>query len=391
MITRSRKRRPAVLLLEIIIAMTIMIAVMAFVGNQMVTGIRMTSFANQQTRVSSLADRVLTLLELDMESVERLFQETEADGDFGDQYPGYFWRATLEPTELDGLGQISIAILYQQDPALQDDAESASVVRELHLLKANPGRIDLEADFGFNEEQVAQFEEVLALADASPNELNMQELITALTSLPPEELLALVTQMMPLLQQMMGAAGGQAGGGGGPGDMAGLNEDQLRDMIMGRLGQLGGGDSETAAGDGGGFAGSTGMGGATGDMSADELREFIMSQVDAGGGTVTERRGRRGRGGDSTGDLEGMSRDELRDFIMDRVNEGGGDRRGGGRGNRGNGGGGRGGRGAGDMTRDELRQLIFDQINARGGRAGQTSNIGDLQRLRDQNQGRRGR
>lgn len=380
MITRSRKSRPAVLLLEIIMALTIMIAVMAFVGGQMVSGIRMTSFADQQTRVSSLADRVLTLLELDMESVERLFAETEADGDFGDQHPGYFWRAKLDPTELDGLGQISIEILYQQDPALQDDIESASVVRELHLLKADPGRIDLEADFGFSEDQLAQFEEMMPLAGVDPNGLNMQELIAALTSLPPEELLALVTQLLPLLQQMMGAQGQAAGGGAGQVDMAGLDEDQLRDMIMGRLGQRGDDDGRDAAGIDGALAGGTDMGGARGDMSADELREFIMNQVEAGGGGVAG--GRRGRGGD----LEGMSRDELRDFIMDRVNDGGGpppdgNRRGGDRGNR----------GAGDMTRDELRQYIFDQINARGGRGGQAASIEDLQRLRDQNQGRRGR
>ena len=64
----SATHRRAALLLEIIVALTIMVSAMAFVGAQLIGGLRMVAYADQQARAGELADRMLAILELDTEA-----------------------------------------------------------------------------------------------------------------------------------------------------------------------------------------------------------------------------------------------------------------------------------------------------------------------------------
>jgi uncharacterized membrane protein YgcG len=332
--------RRAALLLEIIVALTIMVAAMAFVGAQMVGGIRMVSYADQQARAGELADRMLAVLELDLEATQRLMEDLTDEGDFGEQYPAYMWRVIAEPlTDVEGLNQVSIEILYQNDPELYGEIEEARVVHSLHMLKANPQGIDLAADFGIDEARIEQITDLIPIADFDPTQLNPQ----ALVSLDPMELLAMLPQLMPLIQEMLGAAGG---GGGLPGgiDPSNMSEEQIREMFL----QLGAGGR-----DGGDGRIPTGGDAPAGLEELLRLRDELNAGGGGGGGRPQRfgpqsggnrgGGGRRGGGGGATGqnpqtigDLDRL-RDEANRIRRDRGGRGAGGRGGRGAGGRGGG------------------------------------------------------
>ncbi|MBU0641320.1 MAG: hypothetical protein KKB50_20875, partial [Planctomycetes bacterium] len=284
----------AALLLEVVIALSIMVAALGLLGAQLVSGLRMTQEADQHTQAGELANRLLALLELDLETQQRVFLDRETDGDFGPQYPGYFWRAYVDPTDVEGLGLVTIEILYQGHPEYQDDIAGARLVRHLHMLKADPARVNLAEDFGVDEEVLTQIVESLPIAGFDPFDLNPQEFIAALTQ-DPEMLMELLPMIMPLIQQVMGGAGMEGE----------LNPNQLQDLL------------------GGGLAGGGGAG--SGSSVEDLLR--MRDEMFGGGGGGGRRAGRGGAGGGEEGGR--MSTEDLlrmRDEMFGDAGGGGGGR-----------------------------------------------------------------
>lgn len=351
------RTRRGVLLLEVVVALAILVTAMGLLGAQLVGGMKMTAYSDEQTKASQLADRILALLELDPDTVQRLTDEQRSDGDFGKAWPGWFWRIYVEPLpDVEGVGQLVVQVLYQEDKENAESIDGAKVVRELHMLKAPPGRVDLAADFGLEQEAVDALAGVLPIAGVNPGALDP----LAIASLPPEQLLALLPQLLPLLQQFF------------PG--ANLPTDLSPEGLSDLLGQLQGGGAPGAGGgeDGpgvsqpggrpggfpGGLPGGLGGGGQGGGnaLSQNFLRDFIRQQL---AGQVSE--------------------DELNQLFNNSggfgggggSGAGGGIRPGGGTGgNFGNGGnnGGRGGRGSGGGT--------AQPAPGRGGRNGGGSNGG---------------
>lgn len=355
---RPRARR-AVLLLEVVVALAILVTAMGLLGAQLVGGMKMTAYSDEQTKASQLADRILALLELDPDTVQRLTDEQRSDGDFGKAWPGWFWRINVEPLpDVEGVGELVVQVLYQEDKDNVDSIEGAKVVRELHMLKAPPGRVDLAADFGLEQEAVDALTGVLPIPGVDSGAIDP----LALASLPPEQLLQLLPQLLPLLQQFF------------PG--VNLPSDLSPEGLTDLLGQLqggganNGGDNGDGQGQGGGRPGGF-PGGLPGGLG--------------GGG--------RGQGGGNS-----LSQNFLRDFIRqqlagqvsdDELNQlfnnsnggfgggngaGGGVRSGGGNIGNGNGNGGRGG-GAGG--RGPQRAPGRGGTNGNGGRT-----IGDLNNSR---------
>jgi hypothetical protein len=364
-------RRRGALLLEVVVALAIMTAALGLLGAQLVSGLKVTQYAERQTRVSELADGILALLELDQQLQERVFNDRQTDGDFGDSYPGYFWRIEVLPTDVDGLGQVRLEILYQNDESKRDQIDAAEVVRTLGLLKANPGRIDLAADFGASEEQLAQLTDVVPIPGFDPTALDPQQLV----SLDPQTLLALLPQIMELLQTM----GIQTP----PGGEIPTDPEGLREYIEGQLGAAGGripgGDGGDTGGPalgglspGGAGRGGRGSGGRAGGLSAEQLEQMIRDRAAAGGagGGGSGNRGGGNRGGNQGGGNAGGQSGGTRDGSGNA----GGNRGGGNRGGSGNQGG-SGGRGG----------------NTRGGSGpGGHYTIEDLMRMRDEHNRRTG-
>lgn len=252
------------LLLEVLLALAIMTMALGLMSGQLSGGMRLTQEADAQTRAALLSDRVLALLELDMALAERFFTQQEIDGDFGDENPRWFWRARVEQIpDVTGLGRVEISILYQGDPNRPAEIEGAGVVRRMHLLKADPGRINLVEDFGVSEEKLAEFASLAPIPGLDPANLDPQ----ALVSMDPQQLLELLPMLLPLLQQFGGGRGGDFDFSNGP-----PTPEQLAEL----LGQLtGGGGGERppgipnlpGMGGGGGRGGPAGGGLGIGDLN----------------------------------------------------------------------------------------------------------------------------
>jgi len=262
----GRFSRRAALLLEVVVALAILVTAMGLLGAQLVGGLRMTADAEELTRAGQLADRILALLELDPNTVERFVAQREADGDFGEQCPGWFWRARAEEVEETELteeiveeppfSRVTIEILHQSDPERRDDIEGAQLVRQLHVLKAARGTVDLERDFGMPPENAEMFK-----ANLPPEVLTQDgeiDFARLAQSIGAADLFALLPMVMALAQQGGGIgslgegfpagelSGLFEGGGLSPEDLAGLitgvgggtagGSDAVRDLIMSQLG-----------------------------------------------------------------------------------------------------------------------------------------------------------
>lgn len=333
------------LLLEVVVALTLMVMAMGLLGAQLVGGLRMVTYAEEQTRATQLADRLLALLELDPNTVERFLAEREIDGDFGEQYPGWFWRAfsedfeevageEIEAEELVGkFGRVTIEILHQSDPDRVDDVEDALVVRRLHMLKAARGTIDLERDFGMPAEQAETLK-----ASLPPDVLTEEgeiDIARLVQYTNVEDLFALLPMFMNLMQQS--GALEQFGGGMSGEELAnlinggGISPDELAGLI--------GGMDPGGGGEGGIDAIAELLQSQLGGQLSEEELNALLSNIGQGGGGSGfggERGGRRGGGeggGRPGGERGGGRGDEERQGRgiedIDRDREGRNLRRGG--------------------------------------------------------------
>lgn len=295
----SRARRHSVrvraaLLLEVVVALTVLVAVLGLLGAQLVNGLKMLDQAREQYRATQLVERPLMKLDLDDLDVEQFLADREAQGDFDIQYPGWFWRATAEETDIPGLWRVTLEILHQRDPEQLDDIDSARVVQTVHLLKAQPVRVSLVRDFGMTEEQAQQLADALPV-DFDPLDFNPAEIANALDA---ETLLEAMPALMPLMPVLVAnrsvqpppdvtpvtAAGGAGspGGAGGPGELAGgLNPQGGGPIPTGGQGQAGG--------RGQGAAGANGLSNldslvrqflpGAGDAEIAAIRDLIQQQI----------------------------------------------------------------------------------------------------------------
>lgn len=296
----GHRTRRAALILEVIIALTVFVLASGLLAAELVNGMQLTGRADAQMRANQLADRMLALLELDPNLTAQLSQELQTHGDFGKSYPRWFWRATVEPLQnVDGLGLVSLELLYQGDPNDPENYETAGVVRHLHVLKAAPGRVDLAKDFGVDQEAVDALSQSLPIAGIDPTALDPQ----AIAALDPQTLLAILPTLMQLLPQLSGGnfspdmlaslMGGMGGGGAGGSQqdaiMALIKQqlgDQISDeqlqQIMNGLGQGGGGQfgGGPGGGRGGGGRGGQGNNGNGGDNPEQQaIREMLRSSL----------------------------------------------------------------------------------------------------------------
>jgi len=120
-----RRAGRAALLLEVVVALAVLVAAIGLLGAQLVGGMNMTFYSEEQLRASLLADRVLALVEMDPDMQRRLAEEDDFEDLFGKEYPGYYWHIHTEPLERDKpdeLKVVTIQVLYQADKGLQASA-----------------------------------------------------------------------------------------------------------------------------------------------------------------------------------------------------------------------------------------------------------------------------
>ncbi len=293
---RSRRRSlisRAALLLEVVVSLTIMVAAMGLLCGQLAGGLNMTAYTESELRASLLADRVLCLLELDPELklLVNQLEDEDLEDEFGDEYPGYFWRITVEPLEreLETIKLVHVAVLHQPDEDRQDSIDGARIVRHLAFLRAEPATVDLVEELGVSEDMLDQIEAMVPISDFDPHAVDLQ----ALLALLDEDLLAAFLPLLePLLAQLQSGnlpseitdvmeqlAPGMLDDDYDPAEDNSLTGEAagLADEIRRRVEEEGGGDT------GGAIAPPSRRGGGRGPGRA--------------GGASPSRGGRRGRGG----------------------------------------------------------------------------------------------
>lgn len=265
------RTRRASLLLEVVVAMTVLVSAMGLLGAQLSSGLNMTSYARDQLAASQIADRILALIEFDPETQERLFdgEQEEFEEEFGenedeyalwrvkDQFPGYFWRVTVMPLEPDEpdpeIKQVVVEILHQRNPEDYDSLDGARLVRKLAFLRARPTTIKTE-ELGLDQLDPTALDglglppEVSGLLPDLISQLSMFETadgidLQQLISMVDPELLR---EYMPIIQALLAQQGG-----GIPADWQQRVQDGVN-QLSGQIGEGGVADQIRDAVDGGG-------------------------------------------------------------------------------------------------------------------------------------------
>ena len=123
--------------------------------------------------------------------------EEEIEEDWGELFPEYAWRINFQPSAVDGMVHISLAILYDErrrDTKTEYDFDGAKEVQTVHTMRTVPVRIDLTRDFGMDVEQVEKLAGDLAdvgetgidpynLDPGVLGKLNFEELLDVLPTL----------------------------------------------------------------------------------------------------------------------------------------------------------------------------------------------------------------
>ena len=106
------------------------------------------------------------LAELDLGLIELDSVDEMEEGDFGPRYPDWGWRIITEETAIDGLYLLQLEVLhwlregyYREDDFEYDDADT---IHTAYAIRAAPQAIDFAADFGLQEDEVAELSEKLA-------------------------------------------------------------------------------------------------------------------------------------------------------------------------------------------------------------------------------------
>ncbi len=189
---RSLTRR-GVLLLEVILALAILLMGMAVIGVQMNTSLE-TGYRDAQTNQAlMLAEAKLAQLD---SGVVKIGIEG-LDGSFP-VFPGYFYRFEIEPErDIDGMYRVKLEVLYDgsrigvkpEDLVDAKPAEGNEVLMTLYTFRPTPPVVDLQRDFGLNDDQMADLGEKLPVELLDPTNISP----SLFADLDPETLMSVLT------------------------------------------------------------------------------------------------------------------------------------------------------------------------------------------------------
>ncbi len=205
---RNLQRRRGALLLEVILALTILFMGMSLIGIQLQTSIKISYDNERRTQALLLAEAKLA--QLDSGAIN-LAREMGADGvmegDFGKSFPGYFFRFTMEEHEdLEDVFEVTTEILYgpPEDDLEPGDIEDAHVVMVLYSFRPTPPTLNMQRDFGVSDEQIEE------LAASLPPDLDPLDFSpAAFAEMDLETLLELMPQLLEIFGQGFGFSSAQ--------------------------------------------------------------------------------------------------------------------------------------------------------------------------------------
>ena len=231
----------AFVLLEVVIAFGLLAIGMAIIGTQIHESYLTTNDNELKFEAMMLADS--RMAQIDSLAVEFGPAQIEAgepiEEDFGRMFPAYASRLFIGPTSIADLNSLRLEILYDRarNPDDEFNFDESPVMLTLYTLRATPTTIDLQADFGLDDDRAIQMTESFPEGEFDPNafdpailaKMDLEELIAALPALldalgisaeqaarmvPPEVLQMLQEQGFGLEGEGETAGGGEGSGGG---------------------------------------------------------------------------------------------------------------------------------------------------------------------------------
>ncbi len=268
-VRRPAAHRRGAALLEVVVALSILLVAMAVVGGAFRNGAYTIDRAERMSRARIMTERLL--VEMDTGILE--MEEREQSGWFGDEaMEGMSWAVEINPHErIERLTEVDVHI-YLGDP--DGDADERLRLLSTRVLRVEPKGLDLEEDFGLDEEQIDQLTEAIpggaAIFDPTDFDPRM------LAQLDLESL----AELLPTLIQAFGV--NIAGG-----DLAGMMQAlETGDMetVRGAAEEAAGSIGESLGEQGGLPAAGAGQGGGAGGSQSGGTRRGIGKRARGGGG-----------------------------------------------------------------------------------------------------------
>ena len=196
---RNLHRRRGALLLEVILALTILFMGMSLIGIQLQTSIKISYDNERRTQALLLAEAKLAQLDSGAINLEReMGADGVMEGDFGRSFPGFFFRFTMEEhDDLEDIFEVTTEILYgpPEDDLEPGDIEDAHVVMVLYSFRPTPPTLNMQRDFGVSDEQIEE------LTASLPPDLDPLDLSPAAFA---EMDLATLMELMPQFLEIFG-------------------------------------------------------------------------------------------------------------------------------------------------------------------------------------------
>ncbi|MGB2988224.1 MAG: hypothetical protein WBE26_20335 [Phycisphaerae bacterium] len=241
----GRRRQRSYVLLETVVATGLLVVGLSVVGAQLQDADTSIRKMERQIRAMSLAEQQFAELDLgliELDSVDEVQEE-----DFGERYPDWAWRLTIEDTALEEMFLLKTEILYlpregeyQEDDFDFDEAETLFT---LYAMRPTPQPVNFALDFGLTEDEMIElgtkladlgipgFDDPEAVDTNLIPKLPFDELLEALPLIMDAlgmDLSGIVSQIPPGLLQQIQDSGlfGEEGEGGVEGILDGLGPDE---------------------------------------------------------------------------------------------------------------------------------------------------------------------
>ncbi len=207
------------ILLEVVIAVALLLTGLTVIGAQISQSLESSHRSANLTRLMLLVESQLAELDTGLVNFEEE-ADNEVEGDFTTRFPDYGWRIRFDETATEALLAITLEILHNPRERLTEefDHDNAEVVHTVYTLRALPPAIDLQKDFGVEDEAIEQLSELMPVEDFDPANFNpaifreweFEDLITVLPALVQAFNISLeeLTQMVPPeLRELLELAG----------------------------------------------------------------------------------------------------------------------------------------------------------------------------------------
>jgi hypothetical protein len=145
--------------MEILVALAILILGLTVIGSQFHSSWEASRTTERFYKALLLAESKLAEIDTGL-----IPPDEEIEEDWGELFPQYGWRLTLEPSAVEDLFYLTLSILFDEarmDTETEFDFDEAEVMFTTYILRATPERIDLTRDFGMEEEQADELAEQL--------------------------------------------------------------------------------------------------------------------------------------------------------------------------------------------------------------------------------------